>query len=363
MNTLKQFSREPDSVPTATMWYLTDLAEWRGKQELYTRQSPQRLKILREHALIESAVSSNRIEGVVVDQKRVGTIVFGKSLLRDRNEEEVRGYRSALKEIHEGAAGLAVSEETIRHLHALARGEIWDAGRYKEKDGDIIERYADGRERVRFKTVPATRTPQSMGELVGMYNDCLKERWVHPLAAIAAFNLDFLCIHPFRDGNGRVSRLLLLLQCYHLGYEVGRYISLERLIEENKERYYETLEQSSQDWHKGRHDPWPFVNYLLFILKNAYREFGDRLGKVAAPRGAKTELIQAAVDGMRGEFTLAGLERACPGVSRDMVRRVLRDLKDAGRVQCVGRGPGAKWRKRVLSPKEGKNKGNRPRRR
>lgn len=332
MNTLKQFSREPDSVPTATMWYLTDLAESRGKQALFTRQSPQRLKVLREHALIESAVSSNRIEGVVVDQTRVGTIVFGKSLLRDRNEEEVRGYRTALKEIHEGAADLPVSEETIRHLHAVARGEIWDSGRYKEKDGDIIERYADGRERVRFKTIPATRTPKAMRELVRMYNDCLKERWVHPLVAAAAFNLDFLCIHPFRDGNGRVSRLLLLLQCYHLGYEVGRYISQQRLIEENKERYDETLEQSSHDWHKSRHDPWPFVNYLLFILKTAYREFEERLGKVAAPRGAKTELVQAAVDGMRGEFTLAGLERACPGVGRDMVRRVLRDLKAAGRV-------------------------------
>lgn len=345
VNTLKQFSREPDSVPAAAMWYLTDLAEWRGKQELYTHQSPQRLKILREHALIESAVSSNRIEGVVVDQARVGTIIFGKSLLRDRNEEEVRGYRSALKEIHEGAEGLPISEGTIRHLHALARGEIWDAGRYKEKDGDIIERYADGRERVRFKTVPAARTPQSMGELVRSYNDCLEERWAHPLVAMAAFNLDFLCIHPFRDGNGRVSRLLLLLQCYHLGYEVGRYISLERLIEENKERYYETLEQSSQDWHKGRHDPWPFINYILFTLKDAYREFEERLGKVAAPRGAKSELVIAAIARRNAEFRVADLQRDCPGVSIDMVRRVLKGLQAGGKVRCLGRGRDAQWKR------------------
>jgi Fic family protein len=345
VNTLKQFSREPNSVPTATMWYLTDLAEWRGKQELYTHQSPQRLKVLREHALIESAVSSNRIEGVIVDQTRVGTIVFGKSLLRDRNEEEVRGYRTALKEIHEGAASLPVSEATVRHLHAVARGEIWDAGRYKEKDGDIIERYADGRERVRFKTVSAARTPEAMGELVRVYKDCLKERWTHPLVAVAAFNLDFLCIHPFRDGNGRVSRLLLLLQCYHLGYEVGRYISLERLIEENKERYYETLEQSSRDWHKGRHDPWPFVNYLLFILKNAYREFQDRLGKVAAPRGAKSELVIAAIRHHEGEFRVADLQRDCPGVSIDMVRRILKDLQADGKIRCLGRGRDAAWKR------------------
>src|SRR5574337_1008261 len=120
-----------------------------------------------------------------------------------------------------------------------------------------------------------------MKEFTELYDDAITERKVPPLLLLGAFNLDFLCIHPFRDGNGRVSRLLLLLQCYHLGFDVGRYISLERLIEQNKERYYETLEQSSQDWHEGRHDPWPFVNYLLFILKTAYREFEERVGKTA----------------------------------------------------------------------------------
>ena len=345
MNTLKQFSREPECVPTATMWYLTDLAESLGKQELYTRQSPQRLKVLRDHALIESAVSSNRIEGVVVDQARVGTIVFGKSLLRDRNEEEVRGYRTALREIHEGAARLPVSKRTICHLHALARGEIWDAGRYKEKDGDIIEKYADGRQRVRFRTVSAARTGRFMDDLMRMYNDCLKERWIHPLVALAGFNLDFLCIHPFRDGNGRVSRLLLLLQGYRLGYEVGRYISLERLIEENKERYYETLELSSQDWHKGRHNPWPFVNYLLFIMKRAYREFEDRIGQTAAPRGTKRELVIAAIARRAGEFRVADLEWDCPGVSVDMVRRVLKGLQADGKVRCLSRGRDAAWKR------------------
>jgi Fic family protein len=146
-----------------------------------------------------------------------------------------------------------------------ARGEIWEAGKYKDKDSDIVERYPDGRERVRFKAVSALETKEYMRDLVETWNRCLAERWVHPLIAMAAFNLDFLCIHPFHDGNGRVSRLLFLLQCYHLGYKVGRYISLERLIEQNKECYYETLEQSSQSWHEGKHDPWPHVNYLLYI--------------------------------------------------------------------------------------------------
>ncbi|OGQ25145.1 MAG: cell filamentation protein Fic, partial [Deltaproteobacteria bacterium RIFCSPHIGHO2_02_FULL_60_17] len=251
MMTLQQFSSRPESIPTTTSWYLADLGEARGKQELFTKQLPQRLKVLREHALIESAVSSNRIEGVVIDQARVATVVLGKSLLRDRDEEEVRGYRDALKLIHEQGTKLPVSEATTKRLHRQIRGEIWDAGKYKEKDSDIIEKYPDGRERVRFTAVAATETGAYMRRLVEAWRHCLRERWVHPVVALAAFNLDFLCIHPFRDGNGRVSRLLLLLQCYHLGYEVGRYISLERLIEQNKDRYYETLEQSSQGWHEG----------------------------------------------------------------------------------------------------------------
>ena len=353
MMTLRQLASKPETLPVATSWYLADLGEARGRQELFTKQSPQRLKVLREHALIESAVSSNRIEGVVVDQARIGTIVFGKSRLRDRNEEEVRGYRNALKLIHEQGARLPDTEETILELHRLTRGEIGDAGQYKKINSDIIEKYPDGRQRVRFKTVEAARVAESMRELIELWNRSLDERWVHPLISLAAFNLDFLCIHPFRDGNRRVSRLLLLLQCYHLGYEVGRYISLERLIEQNKERYYETLEQSSLRWHEGKHDPWPYVNYVLFILKTAYREFEERVGQIKSPRGTKTELIESAVNAFSGEFTLADLERACPGVSRDMVRRVLRDLQKTKRVECLGRGPGAGWRKRGNTLKKG----------
>jgi len=263
----------------------------------------------------------------------------------------VRGYRDALKLIHEGGTKLPVSEETLLKLHRLCRGEIWDAGKYKDKDSDIIERYPDGRERVRFKTVPATKTPSFTKELVEKWQQCLEERWVHPLIAMAAFNLDFLCVHPFRDGNGRVSRLLLLLQCYHLGYDVGRYISLERLIEQSKERYYETLDQSSQGWHGGKHDPWPYVNYVLYTLRTAYREFEQRVGQTKSLRGTKTELIESAIRGFPAEFTLADLERACPSVSRDMVRRVLRDLQKSGKMECLGRGPGAPWRKKGITSK------------
>jgi hypothetical protein len=342
MSTFRRFKSGGLLVPASTSWYLADLGEFRGRQVLYTKQSPQRLKTLREHALIESAVSSNRIEGVVVEARRVRELVLGAPLLRDRDEEEVRGYRDALKRIHEEGAELPLTGKTVQALHRLARGEIWDAGKYKTKDADIIERSADGTERVRFKPVPARATPKSMAALIEDWRDCRKEGWVHPLIALAAFNLDFLCIHPFRDGNGRVSRLLLLLQCYHLGYEVGRYISLERLIEQNKGRYYQTLEQSSAGWHAGKHDPWHYINFVLFILKSAYREFVERVGEVQAPRGSKTEQVLQAIRQMPAEFTLSQLEQASPGVSRDMVRRVLRDVSGT-LVKCRGRGPGARW--------------------
>jgi len=343
--TLRQISSKPETIPAISSWYLADLGEARGKQELFTKQAPQRLNVLREHALIESAVSSNRIEGVNVTQARVRTIVLGKSHLRDRDEEEVRGYRNALKLIHEHMARLPVSEETILKLHKLAKANIWDAGKYKEKESDIIEKYPDGTSRVRFKTVSPARTPECMAELIALWNQCLTERWVHPLIAMAAFNLDFLSIHPFRDGNGRVSRLLLLLQCYHLGYEAGRYISIERIIEQNKDRYYETLEQSSQGWHEGKHDPWPYINYVLFILKAAYQEVEERVEQLKSPKGEKTELITSAVLRAIGSFRAADIQKECPGVSMDMIRRVLKDMKASGKIKCLGRGQSARWQK------------------
>lgn len=358
MMTLRQLSAEPPTLPMRTTWYLTDLAEARGKQELFTRQSPQKLKVLREHALIESAISSNRIEGVEVDKSRVATLMFGKPALRDRDEEEVRGYRDALKLIHESGAKLPISQATIKKLHKLCRGEIWDAGIYKEKNVDIIQTYADGRSRVRFKTLPAKQTPKAMAEMVELWDRGVVEKWILPLVLAAALNLDFLCIHPFRDGNGRVSRLLFLLACYHCGIESGRYISLERIIEDNKERYYEVLEQSSAHWHEGKHDPWPTLNFLLFILTQACKEFEQRVGQMKSPRGAKTEMVEHAIETVAGEFGITDIERLCPGVSRDMIRLLLRDMKAAKKIECLGRGPGAKWRKRVIPLKEGNKEGN-----
>jgi Fic family protein len=353
MMTLRQLSLDTLAFPASTTWLVGDLGVALGKQELYTRQSPQRLKVLREHALVESAVSSNRIEGVEVDQKRVATLIFGSPAVRDRDEEEVRGYRAALDLIHREGASLPVTEETICRLHRLTRGEIWDAGRYKEKTEPIIERTADGRSRVRFTPVEAgARTEAAMAELVERWGVLARDRRINLLLAMAAFALDFLCIHPFRDGNGRVSRLLMLLLGYHAGAEVGRYVSLERLIEQNKQRYYETLEQSSQGWHDARHDPWPFVNYVLWVLKEAYRELEQRVGETSEPRGTKGQLVREAIARQRASFRLADIERACPGVGRDWIRAVLRQMQACGEVRATGRGAGARW-ERTGSKNEG----------
>ena len=329
MMTFRLFSApEFRSVPVATTWALAELGQALGRQELFTRQSPQKLKKLREHALIESATSSNRIEGVEVDPRRAATLVFGTPRLRDRDEEEVRGYRDALNLVHERGRDLPLTETTVRDLHRMTRGQIWDAGRYKEKAGPIVEHLPGGRTRVRFMPVEAgDATDAAIAELVERCNVSVRDRVVPPLLAVGAFALDFLCVHPFRDGNGRVSRLLMLLLCYHAGAEVGRYVSLERLIEQSKDRYYEMLEQCSQGWHEGRHNPWPFINYVLWVLKTAYAEFEQRLGQVKAPRGEKSQVVIDAVPRLPGDFSIAQLRQQCPGVSVDLVRKVLHDLR------------------------------------
>ncbi|MFM9964627.1 MAG: Fic family protein [Planctomycetaceae bacterium] len=345
MMTLRQLAAKPETIPLSTTWYLSDLGEAHGKQELFTRQVPQRLKALKQQALIESTVSSNRIEGVEIDPARVELVLLKQPALRDRNEEELRGYRDALQAVHERSAKLAFSEQTIKRLHRQTRGEIWDAGKYKELPVDIIETLPGGRQRVRFATVTPKQTPAAMAELVELWQRAQRERWVPLPISLAAANLDFLCIHPFRDGNGRVSRLLWLLLSYHIGLEVGRYISLERLIEQNKDRYYETLEHSSRGWHEGRHDPWPYINFVLYTLLLAYREFEERVGRTDSPKGEKTAIVQNAIRRSAETFSVADLQRNCPGISLDLIRHVLKSLRKNDSVECLGRGPKALWRK------------------
>jgi Fic family protein len=212
-------------------------------------------------------------------------------------------------------------------------------------DNDIIELRPGETPQVRFRTLPWKQAPQAVEELCLLYRHALDQEHVPAVVAVACLVLDFLCIHPFRDGNGRVSRLLTMLALYHHGFEVGRYISLERLIEESKEDYYEVLRASSAGWHEGKHDVLPWLNYFLAVVRRAYVQFEERAGQVKSPRGAKADLVLAGIRRLPNPFRVADLQEVCPGVSIDWIRRVLKDLRSEGKVECLGRGQQAQWRR------------------
>jgi Fic family protein len=340
-------------IPTSAVWLLSDIAEYKGRHQLFARQSPQALKALLQMALVQSAESSNRIEGVTVEPGRLRPLVLGGARPRDRPEREIRGYRRALELIHGKWPKLGVNTETVRRLHALTQDGAGDAGKWKTTDNEIVELQPGKAPVVRFRPTLARQTPKAMEELCRGYRAAVEQAVVPPLVTTAAMVLDFLCIHPFRDGNGRVSRLLSLLALYQHGHEVGRFISTERLVEDAKADYYEALRRSSEGWREGRHDFTPWLAFFLSIVRRAYVEFEQRAGDVRAPRGAKTQLVEAAVAAFDAEFSLADLESRCPGVSRDMVRHVLGDLRRKGFVACRGRGPGARWAKEGNTLKRG----------
>ena len=333
-------------LPLATVWLLESLAESKGRQQLFEKQSRQLLTTLREMALIESTESSNRIEGVTVARNRLRPLVVGHARPRDRSEEEIVGYRLALNWIHTDYGQIPITPETCLRLHALAQGAAsGHAGQWKTIPNDIMEILPDGRRQVRFRPLPPDQVPQAMAELCLGYRHAIDQLRVTPLLAVACLILDFLCIHPFRDGNGRVSRLLTLLAFYHHGYHVGRYISHERIVEQTKEEYYEALKASSAGWHENRHDILPWCNYLLSTWRMAYREFEERSERQQPPRGSKTELVEYALQNLGGTFGIAEVERLCPNVSRDTIRLVMNRWRQEGRLESLGRGRDAKWRR------------------
>ena len=344
---MNSFKRENIELPLSAVWLTNSIAEYKGKQELYAKQSPQILKTLLETALIESAESSNRIEGVTVDHARLKPLVIGHSKPRDRSEEEVAGYRKALELIHTKHKSLRITPETIKELHRLCRGESWDAGKWKEKDNDIIRKHADGRVEVIFRPVSAVKTPEMMKQLGLSYEHSISQLKYPDLYAVACLVLDFLSIHPFRDGNGRVSRLLTLLALYQHGFMVGKYISLERVVEQSKETYYETLNKSSQKWHEAKHDVIPWFNYFLGTVLAAYKEFEERAENIKPARGAKTALLIQAIDSQHGEFSISDIERACPAVSRVMIKKVFLQMQKDKKIKCLGKGQSAKWKRIV----------------
>lgn len=320
------------------------LGEYRGRQTLYREQSPEVLETLRRVAMVQSVESSNRIEGVTVAADRIEPLVARKVKPKDRSEQEVAGYRDVLATIHTNYHKLRLSMDLIRGWHRdLYRFTGETGGEWKTKDNAILEIRPDGRRVVRFQPVSAAATPEFMDRLVTLFNRALEERRTDPLLLIASFILDFESVHPFWDGNGRVGRLLTLLLLYQAGYEVGRYISLERIVEESKETYYDALLKSSQGWHEARHDLRPWWNYFLGMLTAAYKEFEARVGTITAARGAKREMVRRAVERMAGRFTIGDLQRACPGVSYPTLQRALADLKKERKVRCLGRGPDAQW--------------------
>lgn len=260
------------ALPLPSVWLLTDIAEAKGRQDLYTQRPPEVLTSLRETALIQSVESSNRIEGVTVAPERLRPLVLENARPRDRSEEEIQGYRRALEMILANPMDLAITPELLQRLHATIQEGSGDAGQWKRVDNEIIELREGAPPLVRFRPTTVAETPAATAELCLLYRHAINQSLVPPLVAIAALVFDFLCIHPFRDGNGRISRLLTLLALLQHGYEVGRYVSLERIVEESRDRYYETLRLSSEGWHEGRHDLLPWLNYFLTVLKQAYRE-------------------------------------------------------------------------------------------
>ena len=326
------------------------LGEARGRQDLFVEQAPEQLEVLRETAIIESSESSSRIEGVTASPGRVEAIVLNSSEPRNRSEQEIAGYRDALQLIHESHEHMAFTTNLVLQLHGmLFRYLPSDGGRWKATDNEILQRSLDGSvKRIRFRPTSAVATPQAMEDLVEYLRDAVDVRGVEPLVVVPLAVFDFLCIHPFRDGNGRIARLLSLLLLYRFRYRVGRYVSLERIIEESKETYYESLESSSQGWHEGKHDVHPWLNYFWGALTRTYGEFEERVGTLVSGKGAKTEQIRAAVGRRLRPFAISEIEGDCPGVSREMVRHVLRQMRDEGSIAREGSGRGARWRRKEV---------------
>lgn len=320
------------------------IGELRGRQSLYKQQSPEALETLRRVAMVQSAESSNRIEGITVAPDRLEPLIAKKVRPRDRSEQEVAGYRDVLATIHVNHQKVRLSAELIKGWHRdLYRFTGEPGGAWKSKDNAILEVLPDGRQIVRFQPVSALATSEFMERLIRLFAQALDEQKTDPLLLIATFVFDFECIHPFWDGNGRIGRLLTLLLLYQAGYEVGRYISLERIVEESKETYYEALLNSSKGWHEAKHDLRPWWNYFVGMLTAAFKEFEGRVGNITSARGAKREMVQNAVQRLPDRFRFGDLQRACPGVSYPTLKRALADLQCQKKVRCLGKGRDAEW--------------------
>ena len=315
--------------------------EHKGKQELFLEANIDELKTLLEVALIQSTGASNRIEGIFTSDKRLEELVSQKAEPRNRSEQEIAGYREVLSTIYEGYEYINPRPNIILQLHrdlySYSQGAT--GGRYKNSDNVIAETDAEGHQKARFIPVPAFQTAEAMEELCTRFLEAWEANRIDKLVLIPMFILDFLCIHPFNDGNGRMSRLLTLLLFYKAGYIVGKYISMEMLIEKTKETYYEALQISSAGWHEGENSYEPFVKYYLGIMLKAYNEFESRVEHLKHRSLSKPDRIKAVIDNKVGKITKKEIMELCPDISKVTVERTLTDLVKSGYIAKVGAGP------------------------
>jgi len=352
VSSFRDLARHFGALKPGTVASLVSIAEARGREEFSRHQSPAGLETLRQVALIQSAESSNALENIRAPRARIEALVAERTAPKNRSEQEIAGYRDVLGLIHANRADIPFEPRYVEQLHGGLYRYTGDtaAGRWKRLDNKVQEERPDGSWVERFTPVSAVATPGAMADLHERFGQMFADGIYDPLLLCAAYVLDFTVIHPFRDGNGRMSRLITLWLLYIVGHDVGRFVSIEKLIDESKESYYEALGKSTEGWHSGKHDLGPWTGYFLGILIAAYGEFESR-ANVLVGRGSKKALITTFIDSlMTGEFTVAAVRQAAPGVSDAHISKVLSELKKAGILEPIGTGRGARWRRLRAEP-------------
>ena len=320
--------------------YLAQIHEMKGQQNLFVEAQKDALAELLEIAKIQSTEASNRIEGIITTDDRLKKIVMNKTTPKGRSEREIAGYRDVLNTVHENYDYIPVRPGMILQLHRdlykFSNSAI--GGSFKNSDNIIAEELPDGTKRVRFQPVPAWETTEAMDALCNALQEASTDPELDPLLLMPMFILDFLCIHPFNDGNGRMSRLLTLLLLYRSGYFVGKYISIERLIADSKETYYEVLQESSTGWHEGENDYLTFVRYMLGVVIAAYREFASRVDILITRGLSKPDRVREIIRSTTGKITKTQIMRQCPDISQKTVERALAEMLKNGDIIKISGG-------------------------
>ena len=332
------------SLPVNIYHTIAKIHEYKGKQELYVKNYPDILDKMIDVAKIQSTKSSNAIEGIYTNDARLNELMNKKAEPRNRNEEEIAGYRHVLDIIHENYAYIEFNKNDILTLHnqLYSYSYVNYKGKFKTLDNTIMEVDALGNRKVRFQPVSSFETENYFDKMVEAYNKAVKEN-IPALILIPVIIHDFLCIHPFDDGNGRMSRLLTLLLLYKFGYFVGRYISIEMLIEESKESYYEELKRSSEKWHTGENDEIPFIRYMLGVLLKAYEECDDRFNLIGNEKLTSPERVLSVIQRSLEPLSKKDIMILCPDISQRTIERALKELQDRGKIQHTGSGRSTKY--------------------